>query len=599
MFGTNEKHNLRRMAFSREASFWTIYEDFREPILGITVSKDGVMLDRRSNTFLMYPTFNGKIIPYTYFADISHLRMETDKGTVEFCMDGFGQLRVRGDGVGLRMVLRAENPFGSAGGCLGLYPTPDDAWEADFGTACKMLFVPLAGAFNVTDEWDWQKGEYKKIELDFLPCVNTGVFETAIHEHDDFRARDEKYCTFDEMKAKSQSDFDNFVATNLKKPAKGWEDFFNYAAYTVWSHRVRASGKYLDVMVRMHLVWANIAMAWQQSYNAMPMLGNPAEGWRLIRTLFKYQIPNGQLPGSVNYYDVGVGGMQPAFQALAFDWIVSQCGDDFLTVADCEEMYPKAVAWLNFWLTNRNAGHGDDRVNIFSAHESGWDDLSLYEKGFPIETPDLFAYMIMLMDMCATLAKKLGKTDKAEDWSRRSKKLLDSLVTDLWDGEQFIGRLTVTGEEVKCKSLAMFQALVLGKERIPQNIIDELARQVMLPEYLTDIGLVTESTESPLCRFGFNFVLGRVITPCNMLTAVGLYRCGKVAEAREISKRVCQNLYDNGIILGFAPSDIEPATGEPVVTWENPTGSDGWSWTTWAASSALVMLTGIMPEDGE
>jgi hypothetical protein len=65
MFGTHEKHTLRQVAFSREASFWTIYEDYTEPILGVTVSKDGTFLDQRSNTFLLYPTFNGMIIPYT------------------------------------------------------------------------------------------------------------------------------------------------------------------------------------------------------------------------------------------------------------------------------------------------------------------------------------------------------------------------------------------------------------------------------------------------------------------------------------------------------------------------------------------------------
>jgi hypothetical protein len=585
------------MAFSREASFWTIYEDYREPILGVTVSKDGTFLDQRSNTFLLYPTYNGMIIPYTYFADISHLRIETGKGTVEFCMNETDQLRIRGRGVGLRMVLRAETPFGSACGCHGIYPTPDLTWEADMGTSCKMLFVPLAGGFHVSNPWNMKKGEYEKVEIDFIPAAETGNFEAAVHEHMDYRAKDAGYPAFDDVKKASQAAYDDFVRKNLRKPAKGWEDFYRYASYVVWSHRAGIGGKLVDTTVFMHLVWANYVMSWQLSYNALPMLNDPKEAWRLLTLMFNYQAPNGQLSASVNYYNIGVGGMQPAFQALALDWIISQCGDDFLTAAECEKMYPKFVRWLNFWLTKRNAGHGDDRVFIFSAHESGWDDLSLYQKGFPIETPDLFAYMIMLMDACARMAKKLGKTEESEDWSRRSKKLLDTLVNELFDGEQFVGYLTFTGERVTCKSLGMFQALVLGKERLPQRIIDRLAEEVMKPEYLTDIGLVTESLKSPLCHFGFNFVLGRVITPCNMLTAMGLYRCGKIEEAREISRRVCKNLYDNGILLGFAPSDTEPTTGEKIVTYPNPTASDGWPWTAWAASSALVMLTAILPEN--
>ncbi|MBQ8831084.1 MAG: hypothetical protein IJ017_05760 [Oscillospiraceae bacterium] len=598
MFGTYEKHNLRRAAFSRELNFWTIYEDFREPILGITVSKDGTFLDQRSNTFLLYPTFNGTIIPYTYFADVSHLRMDTEHGTVEFCMNDKDQLRIKGKGVGLRFVLRAEKPFGSTCGCRGIYPTPENAWEADMGKSGKMLIVPLSGGFAVTNPWNVEKNEYDKVEIDFIPDAATGGFDAAIHEYMDFRTKDAEYPAFEEVKAESQKSFDDFVALNLRKPAKGWEGLFQYAAYTVWSHRCGVCGNFTEPMVFMHLIWANYAMSWQQSYNAMPMLNNPREAWRLIKVMFNYQVPNGQVSASVNYHGVGVGGMQPPFQALALDWIFSQCGDDWLTVEDCEEMYPKIESWLNFWLSRRNAGHGDDRCHIFSAHESGWDDLSLYSEGFPIETPDIFSYLIMMMDALGRMAKKMGKTEESEHYYARSKKLLDTLVTELWDGEQFVGYMSETGKRIKCKSLDMFQSLVLGKDRLPQHIIDKLAEDIMLPgEWMTDIGLATESLTSPLCHFGYNFVLGRVITPCNMLTAVGFYRCGKIEVAKEICRRCCQNQYDNGIILGYAPMDTE-VDGSPIDTWPNPTASDGWSWTTWAASSVLTMITGILP-DGE
>ncbi len=597
MFGTYEKHTLRQAAFSRESSFWTIYEDFREPVLGVTVSKDGTFLDQRSNTFLLYPTFNGANIPYTYFADVCHLQIRTEHGTIDFCMNDKDQLRICGNNIGLRMVLRAEKPFGSACGCRGIYPTPENAWEADMGETGKMLFVPLSGGFFVTNPWNTGKNEYDKVEIDFIPDAALGRFDAAIHEYMDYRQKDSEYPAFDAVKNASLRSYESFVKTTLRSPAKGWEELFQYAAYTVWSHRSGVCGNFLEPMVFMHLVWANYAMSWQQSYNAMPLLKSPREAWRLIKVMFNYQVPNGQISGSVNYHGIGIGGMQPAFQALALDWIFSQCGDEWLTVGDCEEMYPKFVKWLDFWQSRRNAGHGDDRVYIFSAHESGWDDLSLYKKGFPIETPDLFAYMIMLMDACGRMADKLGKTEEAENYHARAEKLLKTLIEELWDGEQFVGYMTETGEYVKCQSLAMFQALVLGDKRLPKDIIDKLAKAVMTPgEWLTDIGLATESLTSPMCHFGYNFVLGRVITPCNMLTAVGLYRCGKMEEAREICRRVCKNLYENGILLGFAPLPTE-VDGSPIVTYPNPTGSDGWPWTSWAAASALVMLTGILPEN--
>ena len=62
------------------------------------MSKDGTFLDQRSNTFLLYPTYRGEVIPYTYFADVSHLEIDTEYGKVEFCMNSLDQLRIRGRG---------------------------------------------------------------------------------------------------------------------------------------------------------------------------------------------------------------------------------------------------------------------------------------------------------------------------------------------------------------------------------------------------------------------------------------------------------------------------------------------------------------------
>ncbi|MBR3555898.1 MAG: hypothetical protein IKN89_08290 [Oscillospiraceae bacterium] len=571
-----------------------MYQDFREPVLGLTVIKDGVMLDHRANVFLLELTWNGNTLPYTYHADEAVLSMYCPKGEVSFCMDATDQLRVRGSGVGLRLRLRAELPFGGTDGALGVYPTPEGCWEADMGYSGKLLLVPLKGAMMVTAPWDREAGKYGKVIFDFLPDAGSGAFEAVLHEHMDYRIREKEYDAFDVVAEQSRRDFAEYCARCFRPVPEEWRELFQYVAYVCWSHRTGIAGLYREPLVMMQQVWAGYCMSWQQSYNALPMLNDPREGLRMIKAFFSYQLPDGHLPMSVNYYTLGEGGFQPAFQALAFDWLVSTCGEDFLTREDCEYLYPRFKAWLDFWTANRSAGYGDDRVHIYGAHESGWDDLSLYRKGFPLQTPDLWSYMIFMLDDLSLLARRLGKKKEAAEYASRGKRLLGQLLSELWDGEQFFGLLTYTGERVYCKSLAMFQCLCLGNKRIPEEIADKLAKEVMKPEYLTDIGLVTESLLSPLCHFGYNFVLGRVITPCNMLTAMGLWRCGHRDEARIICEHVCRNILENGPILGFAPYPYEISTGEAIDTYQNPTASDGWPWTSWAASSVLVMLQVFM-----
>ena len=202
-----------------------------------------------------------------------------------------------------------------------------------------------------------------------------------------YRERDSVYPAFDEVKDESRRAYDDFVETNLLKPAEGWEDLYRYAAYTIWSHRSGVCGNFLEPMVFMHLVWANYAMSWQQSLqrHAHTEKSN-REAWRLIKVMFNYQVPNGQISGSVNYHGIGIGGMQPAFQALALDWIFSQCGDDWLTYEDCEEMYPKFVKWLDFWQGSQKRPDTETTGCIFSPPTSRAGTICpCIKKGFPIE----------------------------------------------------------------------------------------------------------------------------------------------------------------------------------------------------------------------
>ena len=109
--------------------------------------------------------------------------------------------------------------------------------------------------------------------------------------------------------------------------------------------------------------WSSIAAPWQQSYNAMAMLADPKEAWRMIRVMFLYQDEQtGRVPGMMGYSSAPTSGMQPAFQGFALDYLFRKVGDDFITEEDAEDMYPKMAAWANYWTTYRNAGFGDDVI---------------------------------------------------------------------------------------------------------------------------------------------------------------------------------------------------------------------------------------------
>ena len=322
------------------------------------------------------------------------------------------------------------------------------------------------------------------------------------------------------------------------------------------------------------------------------MLEDPAEAWRLICTLFNYQDEKtGRLPGMLRYQGSSMG-MQPPFQGFALDFILSKIGDDFLTDEECRRMYPKWVKWTNYWTTFRNAGRGDDTTAIWSTHESGWDDASNFKDGFPAEDPNNMAFLVLMFECASRLAMGCAKFNEAEEWRIRAEKLTQTLIDDYWDGEKFATK--VKGKNVDALSLACYQPIILGK-RLQQHIIDKVAEKLTEEgAWLTEIGLASESMKSDQVTFGISFVCGRVPGPMNMILTVGLQAAGKQKEADLIARRFCDHVAREGVILGFAPYDYFPLTGEPAPDQEWPLVADSWPWSSWTANCVLTMLGSIV-----
>ena len=175
---------------------------------------------------------------------------------------------------------------------------------------------------------------------------------------------------------------------------------------------------------------------------------------------------------------------------------------------------------------------------------------------------------------------------------------MNTVITEFWDGEKFITR--VNGAPVESMSAVCYLPIMLGR-RLPQHIIDKVAEKLTdETAFLSPIGLCGESMKSPLSGYGNRFILGRVVAPINMILTLGLSMAGKKAEAAMIARRFCDHIAEKGIILGFAPFDYYPLTGEKVPDLDEfqnmPVPSDGWPWSGWSACNVMIMLSHIIPE---
>lgn len=597
LFGTRAKFDLTHAVYAREGSAFYLIENYYSHILQLSSYKPGAWLDSNEFLFDLRIFKDGREFQYSYLGDQGSIRLTTMVGSLDIVFTYHEYFRVAGSkGLSLQLKASRYRPTAKAAGSVhGICMLPDGSTELSCGTYGKLRFVPLKGSVSVSAPANEDGASFASLVIDLLPDEN-GELDFAVHEDMiELGQLPAAYPGIEELKAEGFAQYNEFIK-NYLQPAKGFETLYRYATHTTWARRTKPGGIYQSPMILMHYEYLGEAFSWQQSFNAISMMGDPKEGWREICTMFEYQNElTGQLPGNVGYLSANKG-IQPPIQGFALDWLIQKCGDSFLTPSECERMLPKFDKWINFWVTTRSAGRGDDVTMINSPNDSGWDDATIFQDGFPTVNPDLIAFMILLLEGAGRLARGCGKLAEAEAYDARSKKLLNTLIEEFWDGDKFV--TFHNGKAVDSKSVACFQPIILGK-RLPQNIIDRVAEQLVEEgNFLCDIGLASESFYSTNCNYGHStFVHGRVVAPVQLFMCTGLNLAGKKKEAAIIARRFCDHVQNMGCILGFPPRiDTYQATGEPIYIQPGPVASDGWPWSSWCACSCITLITRIIPE---
>lgn len=595
LFQSNERRDLSRIAYARAGCYFFLQEDYFRRILKLNGIYSGDMTNISDMSFYIHILKDGNPERYHYFGDEGSLCLISPDRYAHVALTDEDQLRLRGaKNAGLRLELSSNAEGNGAAGLDSIARLKDGSVDAVFGKHGKLRFVALTGRIEYNAQYDYEQGKYKCLEIDFLPD-ETGCFEAAMHHYTDVPALPGNYKSFETIQKDNKKSYADFFS-NFKNIPEKYKALAEDAIYVTWSHVLKPGGFVKSSMILMHYNCLAAAFAWQQSYNAMAFVGNPEEGFRLIGNMFLYQNPiNGCLPSTVSPGVVGDSGCQPPLQGFALNLLVRRCGEDFITKEMASELLPKFEKWINFWLTFRSAGRGDDVTQIYNPNESGWDDASIFRAGFPVSNPDTLALLTECMYACSLLSRRALLHEQEKSWKDRADKLLNIIITEFWNGEKFVTKHH--GEPVECMSLACYQPILLG-DRLPKEITSKVAEKLLEEEtFLTPIGLCSESMKSPMCHWGWHFVLGRVVAPANMFCSVGLWLAGERDAAKKIAAAWCDNVAENGIRLGFKPHNVYPLTGEPADTVLEPQAGDGWSWCGWAACSTMTMLQIVLGDE--
>ena len=229
------------------------------------------------------------------------------------------------------------------------------------------------------------------------------------------------------------------------------------------------------------------------------------------------------------------------------------------------EIYPFMEKHTNFWFDYRDDNH-NGLPQYHNGNDSGWDNATVFDVGFPMEGPDLSAFLVLQMDVLADLARHLGREDKAVEWSQRSDALLTELLAAFWVDGRFVFRNALTGAYTQgSRSLLPYIPLILG-EKLPVAIREKLIAELSDPAGLvTTFGPASEHPDSSLYDPD-GYWRGPIWAPSTFLIVEGLKAAGAPDLARSIALKFCALCEQSGFAENFDALTAAPLR-DRAYTW--------------------------------
>jgi len=502
------------------------------------------------------PTRGDARVETTIVASADQLGWVHDAGRVALAYERPDTVRLRGEGLGMRII--AADPTLTPFSGPYLYRDPvDGAYVFTlYETGRRYRITVLAG------------GPADALGTQVLGTAERGLvlpsdgpaWELAIEEYETARTPYTASAAFPHVVAAAQASFARFL--DALAPWRGDDTpAAALAGYVLWSATVRPAGFVTRRAVLMSKHWMDKVWSWDHCFNALALAdGAPDLAWDQFKLVFDHQDDAGALPDSVTHSEVLYNFVKPPIHG----WALRQLRQRLAPALDRDqltEVYRQLERWTEFWRDARSVP-GQELSHYQHGNDSGWDNATTFAHDRVVETADLAAFLVLQMRELAELATALGDQVAASRWSRAAQQTLSAMLAQLWTGDRFVARAAGSTRTWSSASLLDLMPIVLGAE-LPHEVRSALAERIRA--HLTPYGLASELPSSPHYQAD-GYWRGPIWAPATLLIEDGLRRAGATELADEISarfRRLCER-------SGFAENfDALTGTGlrDRAYTW--------------------------------
>jgi glycogen debranching enzyme len=521
------------------------------PVLGEgVVSADVHLVTHLAGTnpvLRLVPQLDGHPADTSWETDPVSLRWLHDRGMIEAVFESVDTIRIRGQGLGLRLSAVRQTLSAHSGTYCFTDPVDGSAVFTDYESGRRYRISTLRGRSYLAGAGVLGTADRGTT----IEPGDTEPWEIAIEEFTTARPRYEPVKPFELVRRDAAAEFEGFLDDvapwrSDRTPAAA------LAAYVLWSAIVRPAGYLGRPAVLMSKHWMDKVWSWDHCFNAIALAaGRPALAMDQFLLPFDHQSESGALPDSVCQWGVLTNFVKPPIHGWALRRIRSRLPAG-LDVETLTTIYSKLSAWARFWLDHRRAP-GEQLPYYQHGNDSGWDNATVFDAGRVLQTADLSALLVGQLRELAGLAAELHRPAEQRSWAHSADRLQQGLFDQLWNGRRFAARDPATGELSFARSLLNLMPITLG-EHLPPGVGGRLVKG--LDDHLTDWGLATEAVSSERYRSD-GYWQGPIWAPSTVLVEDGLRRAGYRDLAEEVSRRfrkLCEK-------SGFA-ENFDAVTGE-------------------------------------
>ena len=505
--------------------------------------------------FRIYPTYEGKRVPFSTQVSAVELTLHTLYDDVRFTWADSAKLMAQGDkGMGLLWTRTTE-------AYELVKPRKDGAWESALRSAGPLCFKGLEGSeFRFDDTWDWYALNCGQLQGKTYPGPD-GCFTMVCEEFSYAAKARDSYPSYAEGKASMQADWEAFLE-KIPHFIEPYESKRVDTAYALWTHLVGPTQTTPTWLMLMFP--GEMDSQWQLVQNGVALQEYTELSRDLLLAPLYRQGEDGQLADGYDEAFLSTGSYKPPVYGWALKNVMSHhdlskewCKEDL------EMLYQGAGKWANWFMEYRD-DDGDGLPGFEGGNENGFDEVTAFWDQLSLATPDLCAQEVLNFEAQGDLAKLLGKPQEEIDgWYEKSRTLLEKMIEKMWDGEHFVALKNYTHEPVFSGANMHYIPLVLGK-RLPQHIIDKMTADLLVEgKLLSPYGLASENMDSDVFEVtGVKMGCGPICPPGQLFILCGMWEAGKKAEAKMIIDR-----YLNRLMQGGFSHFIDPVNGDGSYFW--------------------------------